>query len=112
VADTIETIEPGAVFKADGVYAVKSEYHYPDGNSQCVLLASGEYAHFSRGNATPVEISHFSSALDAERAARERAQAALRELDARLASGYTSLTWEQFLEIRAIIARGLGEYST
>lgn len=41
----------GAVFETkDGVRAVKSEYCYDnDGAIECVLLASGEYAHFAQG---------------------------------------------------------------
>src|SRR6266568_1372009 len=49
---------PGAVFVTrEGIYAVKSEYFYTgDSQSQCecVLLASGEYAHFRDGNRTLV----------------------------------------------------------
>ena len=57
----------GAVFEVagpgplGGVLAVKSEYNYPNGGCECVLLASGEYAHFNQEpgdpphhNATPV----------------------------------------------------------
>lgn len=45
----LSSLRPGAVFKTrDGIMAVKSEYHYSNHNPQplCVLLASGEYAHF------------------------------------------------------------------
>ena len=42
----------GALFRTpDGVLAVKSEYRYSDGvdtQSLCVLLESGEYAHFPK----------------------------------------------------------------
>jgi hypothetical protein len=39
----------GAVFETkDGCRAVKSEYRYPNGGHECVLLASGEYAHFAQ----------------------------------------------------------------
>lgn len=53
---TLEALPPGAVFVTeDGVLAVKSEYHYMNGDQwQCVLLTSGEYAHFARGNNTLV----------------------------------------------------------
>ena len=42
-------LRPGAVFVTrDGVMAVKSGYFYSNHNPQpqCILLASGEYAHF------------------------------------------------------------------
>lgn len=52
---TLEDLRPGAIFVTpQGNYAVKSEYHYPSGVCQSVLLASGEYAHFEDGNATLV----------------------------------------------------------
>jgi hypothetical protein len=58
---TLGELEEGAVFEAHpedaaapDILAVKSEYHYRDGTCQCVLLASGEYAHFRRRNATRV----------------------------------------------------------
>jgi hypothetical protein len=38
----------------DGVAAVKSEYRYPNGEPVCVLLESGEYAHFPDGGAAVV----------------------------------------------------------
>jgi hypothetical protein len=48
---TIADVPPGTVFRtANGIWAVKSEYRYPNGSCQCVLLASGEYAHFARGD--------------------------------------------------------------
>lgn len=56
---TLETLPKGSIFRtADGVYAVKSEYRYtnnPDSQWLCVLLASGEFAHFPEKNATKVE---------------------------------------------------------
>lgn len=55
---TIGDLRPGAVFATgSGTYAVKSEYKYSDEASaqyQCILLESGEYAHFKDGNATGV----------------------------------------------------------
>lgn len=45
----LSNLRPGAVFiTRDGVLAVKSEYHYAKNNPQpqCILLVSGEYAHF------------------------------------------------------------------
>jgi hypothetical protein len=39
--------------------AVKSEYHYPDGAPECVLLDSGEYAHFADKGATLVRVLSF-----------------------------------------------------
>jgi hypothetical protein len=55
---TLGELRPGAVFVTkDGVLAVKSEYRYgnePGSQCQCVLLASGEYAHFAAKNETEV----------------------------------------------------------
>ena len=52
---TLEALRPGAVFMTlDGIAAVKSEYHYKSGAPQCVLLSSGEYAHFPERGATVV----------------------------------------------------------
>ena len=52
----ISQLQPGAVFKThDGILAVKSEYHMPNAQSECVLLASGEYAHFPEKNDTEVQ---------------------------------------------------------
>jgi hypothetical protein len=52
---TLDALRRGAVFMTrDGIAAVKSEYHYPNGAPQCVLLESGEYAHFPDGGATVV----------------------------------------------------------
>ena len=51
-------LRQGAVFMtSNGVFAVKSQYHYsndPGAQCQCVLLESGEYAHFPEGNMTVV----------------------------------------------------------
>ena len=48
----LRNLRNGAIFvTADGILAVKSEYKYsndPGGQSLCILLASGEYAHFPR----------------------------------------------------------------
>ena len=44
---SIGRLRNGAIFETrDGIRAVKSEYHYPNGGCECVLLSSGEYAHF------------------------------------------------------------------
>lgn len=52
---TLRELREGAVFEnRDGVRAVKSEYHYSNGQCECVLLESGEYAHFPAGNQEPV----------------------------------------------------------
>lgn len=63
---TIGDLCPGAVFATgSGTYAVKSEYYYStidpvadergvNCQCQCILLESGEFAHFSHGNATIV----------------------------------------------------------
>ena len=53
---TLSQLQPGAMFKTrDGVLAIKSEYHMPNAQSECVLLASGEYAHFPEKNDTEVQ---------------------------------------------------------
>jgi hypothetical protein len=52
---TLDDLPEGTVFFVGDVGAVKSEYKYgnePDSQWQCVLLASGEYAHFSEKNKT------------------------------------------------------------
>jgi hypothetical protein len=55
---TLRELRYGAIFVTrDGTYAVKSEYRYSnDHNAQClcILLESGEYAHFADGNDTVV----------------------------------------------------------
>jgi hypothetical protein len=57
---TLDALRPGALFVTrDGIYAVKSEYRYsgaPGSQWQCILLASGEYAHFPEGNKTLVRV--------------------------------------------------------
>ena len=52
---TLDDLPCGSVFWVGSVGAVKSEYKYtndPDSQWQCVLLASGEYAHFPQKNKT------------------------------------------------------------
>lgn len=54
---TLDKLRKGAIFEdQDGVRAVKSEYHYSSSDLQwlCILLNSGEYAHFVDGNKTLV----------------------------------------------------------
>lgn len=54
---TLDELRKGAIFMdQDGVRAVKSEYRYSSSDSQwlCILLSSGEYAHFTDGNKTLV----------------------------------------------------------
>ncbi len=52
---TLGALREGAIFETrDGIRAVKSEYHYTNGGCECVLLASGEYAHFGGGKGTAV----------------------------------------------------------
>jgi len=55
---TLEDLRTGAIFVTkDGIYAVKSEYYYSGeviSQSQCILLASGEFAHFPEKNKTLV----------------------------------------------------------
>lgn len=50
----LENLPPGSLFVTkNGIKAVKSEYHYSNaGQCKCILLASGEYAHFADGNDT------------------------------------------------------------
>lgn len=45
----VDDLRPGAVFETQGgILAVKTEYRYSAGGGcQCILLASGENAHFS-----------------------------------------------------------------
>ncbi len=51
---TLHALPEGAVFETeDGIRAVKSEYRYPRGGIECVLLASGEYANFAQDVADP-----------------------------------------------------------
>lgn len=52
-------LEPGSLFgdKDTNDMYVKSEYNYPNGNPDCVILGSGEAAHFDGGhNAEVYEI--------------------------------------------------------
>lgn len=53
---TLDALRKGAIFETqDGIRAVKSEYWYSTGGApQCVLLASGEYAHFALKRKEPV----------------------------------------------------------
>lgn len=54
---TLDELRPGAVFETrDHVKAVKSEYKYGDSSTQweCILIASGEFAHFPEKNQTQV----------------------------------------------------------
>jgi len=57
---TLNDLSPGSLFMTtDGTWAVKTEYRYPNGQCECALLASGEYAHFADGDATlvwPIQI--------------------------------------------------------
>jgi hypothetical protein len=48
---------PGFVFVTErGTLAVKSEYHLTGGKCMCILLQSGEYAHFEHGDDTLVRV--------------------------------------------------------
>lgn len=55
---TLAQLRPGAIFVTrDGTYAVKSEYRYEsrvDSQYECILLESGEFAHFPNKNQTIV----------------------------------------------------------
>lgn len=51
---TLEALRKGAIFETrDGIRAVKSEYRYEYGGIECVLLASGEAAHFDQPGYRP-----------------------------------------------------------
>ena len=53
---TLGELQPGALFRTRaGILAVKSEYYYPNAQSECILLASGEYAHFLSKNSVEVQ---------------------------------------------------------
>lgn len=54
----------GAIFETrDGIHAVKSEYWYDNGGApECILLGSGEYAHFPNGAAELVREVHIAGA--------------------------------------------------
>ena len=53
---TLDKLLPGAIFRTrTGLLVVKSEYFYPNCQSECILLASGEYAHFPEGNKVEVQ---------------------------------------------------------
>jgi hypothetical protein len=64
----LKDIRPGALFTTrSGTMAVKTEYYYDSGQCQCFLLESGEAAHFTEGNMTPVrEVELEGQALRAE----------------------------------------------
>ena len=55
---TLDDLRTGAIFVTKkGTYAAKSEYRYsndPGSQWQCILLASGEFAHFPEKNRTLV----------------------------------------------------------
>lgn len=81
---TLAELRPGAIFETrDGIRAVKSEYRYPSGGIECVLLASGEAAHFGktgdRHEHNGTEVREIDVAFERERAA----------LSAALIEGYT-----------------------
>lgn len=62
----LEDLPPGSLFETQsGIRAVKSEYHYSAGGQcMCVLLASGEYAHFADGNDTLCRLTDAPPPLD------------------------------------------------
>jgi len=64
----LDRVRPGSVFETlQGVRAVKSEYHYDNGGApQCILLASGEYAHFTLGGKEWVRVVWGPSQWDTE----------------------------------------------
>jgi hypothetical protein len=109
---TIATIEPGTLFKADGVYAVKSEYHLAHGTCMCILLASGEYGYFSQGDDTPCEVLDVADAsqqIDELRDTLERQSRDYAQMRAALVEAQQQITRGQILDAQAAIRRGLGE---
>lgn len=68
---TLDDLPPGYVFiTQDGILAVKSEYHYSNGLDaqwRCILLGSGEYAHFENGNDTLVSALEIEAPKELER---------------------------------------------
>lgn len=83
---TIADIPKGSIFETpDGILAVKSEYTQPSGQSQCVLLSSGEYSGFEGGNthrARPIDVDLLFVQLGKMAHERDRAVAALAALEA------------------------------
>lgn len=54
---TLKLLPSGSLFETkNGIKAIKSEYYYQNGQCKCILLNSGEYAHFEEGNNTKVKI--------------------------------------------------------
>lgn len=53
---TLNEVASGSVFvTVSGVIAVKTEYFYSTGTPMCILLESGEYAHFPLRGLEPVK---------------------------------------------------------
>jgi hypothetical protein len=81
---TVGAAPAGSILRTDdGVLFVKSEYFYPLSRQNrgfvclCILLASGEYAHFDRGNDEPVEVLDLPSILAERDAMRPIVAAAM-----------------------------------
>jgi hypothetical protein len=116
---TIATIEPGTLFKADGVYAVKSEYHLAHGTCMCILLASGEYGYFSQGDDTPAEVidlaglftdlADASQQIDELRDTLERQSRDYAHMRAALVEAEEELVKGELLNALAAIRRGLNQ---
>lgn len=53
----LKDVPNGCIFLTEsGIVAIKSEYHYSDGRTpMCILLASGEYAHFPYREHEPIK---------------------------------------------------------
>jgi hypothetical protein len=48
---TLKYADNGSLIRTkNGIYAVKSENYMTNGQCECILLNSGEYAHFPSGN--------------------------------------------------------------
>lgn len=72
----LSDLRPGTIFVTvnGGIRAVASEYHYPTGQVECILLASGEYAHFPNGNDELVREINLNHIIDARDAAIRTAE--------------------------------------
>lgn len=93
----------GAVFETiDGTRAVKSEYGYDNGGCQCILLASGEYAHFG---GTP----RAHNAMLVRPLAVVSTGAVTQEDDPKVAAARTTI---RRVEREAVDALGAGEWDT
>ncbi len=60
----LSDLRKGAVFETiEGVRAVKTQYRYQNGGWECVLLSTGEYAHFAQDSPEDVQGSTHNSTM-------------------------------------------------